>query len=289
MTGSRRSDLDVIVLDLDGGSMLEECLASVEAQRTAPARIIVWDNGSREPVSSRLGVRSAVDVFRAERNLGFAGGMNAALGESTAPLVALVNNDVVLEPGWIGTLASEMDKEPLLAAVQSVILRPDGRVDGAGIDISDGTIRQRGHGERPDSMSGRAWGVSATAAVYRREALVSVSTGAGIFDERLFAYYEDVELCARLLEAGWQVRVVPEPLAVHRGSSSASMLAGEALRLRVRNRWLVHRMHRKVGSAPALLAEDVRHLVRALTRGRFGELATRLRALAGGLTLDVTR
>ena len=93
-----------------------------------------------------------------------------------------------------------------------------------------------------------AWGVSATAALYRREAL-----GDTIFDETLFAYYEDVDLCARLHEAGWRTEVLPVIKATHRGSQSASILGGDALRLRTRNRYLVARRHRGVGRIGALL------------------------------------
>src|SRR5207245_8051593 len=98
-----------------------------------------------------------------------------------------------------------------------------------------------------------AWGVSATAALYRRSAL-----GDRVFDPRFFAYYEDVELCARLHEAGWRTVVVPVVKATHRGSASAALLGKDAKRLRTRNRYLVARMHRGVGSIAALVVEDVK-------------------------------
>src|SRR5207253_3163108 len=114
-------DVDVIVLDLDGGSLLDDCLAAVaEARR----------------------------------------------------------NDSV-------------------AAAQTILRRDAATIDGAGIDISDGTIRQLGSGLPLGTAMPPAWGVSATAALYRRSAL-----GDRVFDPRFFAYYEDVELCARLHERG---------------------------------------------------------------------------------------
>lgn len=284
MTVSQKSDVDVIVLDLDGGAMLEECLASIERQAVVPSRVIVWDNGSREPVAARLGNRGGLEILRSGTNLGFAGGANAAMREVSAPFVALVNNDVVLEPRWLDALLGEMSTNDRLGGVQCVVLRPDGLVDGAGVDISDGTIRQRGHGGRVDELSGTAWGVSATAALFRVEALREVARGDEVFDERLFAYYEDVELCARLQGAGYELRVLPETLATHRGSFSAEMLGGDALRLRVRNRWLVHRMHPGIGRTLALLAEDVRNLSRAIVRGHLGEALIRIRGMTEGCT-----
>lgn len=254
--------IDVIVLDLDGGRMLDECLASIHAQTVQPSRVIVFDNGSKTPTKNA--------TARSETNLGFAGGANAALRYSTAPYVALVNNDVVLDPDWLKYVRDALDRDPQLAAVQTIIRRPDGAIDGAGIDVSNGTFRQIGHGQPVGAPLAVAWGVSATATLYRRSAL-----GGRLFEERLFAYYEDVELSARLRRDGWRIAVLPVVKATHRGSASAHALEGDALRLRTRNRYLVARMHPGAGRIASLLWEDARLLV----RGR-----SSLRGIVQGLT-----
>ena len=154
------SDVDVIVLDIDGGRMLAECVASIRAQ-TVPARLIVFDNGSQTAVGTRL--RDADAIVRSETNLGFAGGANEALRHSAAPFVALVNNDVVLDSGWLDDVRSAMERDPRLAAAQTIIRRPDGRIDGAGIDVSDGTFRQIAHGQE---LGTRAYTLPPTGASY---------------------------------------------------------------------------------------------------------------------------
>lgn len=254
------TDVDVIVLDIDGGAMLDRCLASIRAQSVAPARVLVFDNGSRLPVQSRV---SGVEVLRSETNLGFAGGANAAYRVATAPYVALVNNDVELEHDWLSHVAGALDHDPRLAAVQTILRRPDGRIDGAGIDISDGTFRQIGHGLELGAPLAVAWGVSATAALYRRQAV-----GQTLFRERFFAYYEDVELSARLRQGGWRTAVLPVVAATHQGSGSAGVLRGQALRLRTRNRYFVARLHRGAGSIRSLLWEDARLALRGQTSAR---------------------
>jgi GT2 family glycosyltransferase len=245
------TDVDVIVLDIDGGEMLRDCLASIKGAK----RIIVFDNGSRVPTS-----HEGVEILRSERNLGFARGANEAFRATTAPYVALVNNDVVLDPGWLTAVSEALDRDEKLGAVQTIIRRPDGRIDGAGIDISDGTFRQIGHGMQIGTDLAVPWGVSATATLYRRAAV-----GDRLFDERLHTYYEDVELSARLREAGWRIAVLPVVKATHRGSASAAVLGKRALRLRTRNRYVVARMHRGVGSVAALLWEDARLALRGRT------------------------
>jgi N-acetylglucosaminyl-diphospho-decaprenol L-rhamnosyltransferase len=243
--------IDVIVLDLDGGAMLEECVASIRGQ-SVPANIILFDNGSKTPTAGAS--------MRSESNLGFAGGANAALRHSSAPYVALVNNDVVLQQDWLEQVRDALDRDEQLAAVQTIIVRPDGRIDGAGIDISDGTFRQIGHGDAVGVPLAVAWGVSATATLYRRAAI-----GDRFFEERFFTYYEDVELSARLRADGWRIAVLPVVAAVHRGSQTAPLLGRRGLRLRTRNRYLVARMHPGVGRIRALLWEDLRLLLRGRT------------------------
>ncbi len=248
------SDVDVIVLDIDGGAMLAECLASIHGA----ARVIVFDNGSRVPTS-----HPAVEILRSQTNLGFARGANEAWRATTAPFVALINNDVVLDRDWLTVVREAMDRDERLAAVQTIIRRPDGRIDGAGIDISDGTFRQIGHGQDVGTDLAVAWGVSATATLYRRAAI-----GERLFVERLFTYYEDVELSARLRQEGWRTSVLPVVKATHRGSASAGVLGRDALRLRTRNRYLVARMHPGTGSIRALLWEDARLALRGRTSPR---------------------
>lgn len=262
--------VDVIVLDLDGGAMLEECLASIRAQSVQPERVIVFDNGSQIPVAERT---RDVEVHRSEVNLGFAGGANAAWGKTTAPYVAIVNNDVALDPEWLAYTRDALDRDPKLAAVQTIIRRPDGKIDGAGIDVSDGTYRQIGHGAAIGAPLSCPWGVSATATVYRRAA-----TGERPFDERFFAWYEDVELAARLRETGWRMAVLPVVEATHRGSQSAPALGRTARRLRTRNRYFVARLHPGAGRIAALLWEDARLALRGRSslRGMLEGLWSRL-------------
>ncbi len=269
------NEIDAIVLDLDGGEMLQRCVDSLAAQTLRPARVIILDNGSSDPVGRRLQRPPSlkVELVRVEANLGFAGGVNAAMKLATAPLVALVNNDVELDHDWLETLVPIFEIEPQLAAAQTILRRDAATIDGAGIDISDGTFRQVGAGDPIDLAVANSWGVSATAAVYR-----CAATGTELFDERFFAYYEDVDLSARLLAEGWTLRVVAIAKATHAGSRTASKLGTRARYLRTRNRYWVARKHPGVGSISALIGEDVRLLFRGATslRGVLDGLSTNL-------------
>lgn len=230
------TEVSVIVVDAGGGEMLRACLDSIHAQTVKALEVLVHDNTAD--------------------NIGFAAGVNTAYANARGDAIALVNNDAVLDPDWLATVVQALESDPKLAAVQTVIRRDEKTIDGAGIDISDGTFRQIGH-LATQQPSNPAWGVSATATLYRRAAI-----GPRFFDPAFFAYYEDVDLCARLHQSGWTTRVLPVIKVTHRGSASAPLLGRDALRLRTRNRYWVARRHPGVGRVGALLFEDLKAFVR---------------------------
>jgi GT2 family glycosyltransferase len=280
--------VDLIVLDWDGGKDLIDCLHSIDVQTLRPERVIVVDNGSRQPVYQRLPkdiLRIPLTIIRNDTNLGFTGGINRAMKEVTAPYVAWVNNDAVLAEKWLEKLLAAVAGEGKIAGAQSVILRDKMIVDGAGITIDDGTFRQIGAGQTLASLKQvtQPWGISATAALYRTHALREAAIKGDILRPDLFAYYEDVELCARLRARGWRFKIVPEALVMHKGSASAGRLGRAGVRMRVRNRYIVARAHRGTGQIPALVVEDLSYSVKHLIHGQLQFALTQIGAMIDGV------
>ena len=283
------SEVDVIVLDWDGGDSLTACLQSIDAQTVPASRIIIVDNGSRLPVYQRLPknlLKTPYVLVRNENNLGFTGGINRGMKEVRSPFVAWVNNDAVLSETWIAKLLAAVSGEGKIAGGQSIVLLDKTTVDGAGISIDQGVFRQIGHRQRLNTLKQmtQPWGVSATAVLFRTGALNDVAISGSILRADFFAYYEDVELCARLRERGWKFKLVPEPLTLHRGSSSAMRLGRAGFRMRVRNRYLVARAHPGVGQVSALIGEDVTLAAKEALKGHFSYALTRLNGIVQGLT-----
>ena len=174
-------------------------------------------------------------------------------------LVALINADVVLEPDWLSRLAAALAQDPgaASAACKMVSLTDPSTIYDAG-DIlrRDGACEQRGRFTRDDGRfdaPGEVFGACAGAALYRRSAV----RAEGGFDERYFAYLEDVDLALRLRLAGWRCRYVPA-VARHAGESTAPQLGGGHQRLVTRNyvllvalwfppRWLPYVAYRQAG------------------------------------------
>jgi len=222
----------VVVPNWNGRRWLPGLVASLEAQTRAPDRVLVVDNGSSDDSVAWLRER-AVPVLALGRNTGFAVAANRGIeAVADADLVALVNTDVELEPDWLERACGRLEADASLASVATkmVLLAAPGTIDDAGDVLRrDGVAEQRGHG-RPDgprfSSPGEVFSACAGAAVYRRSAVLA----AGGFDERLFAYLEDVDLGLRLRLAGWGCAYEPA-VARHarHGSDSAAAPSIDAL------------------------------------------------------------
>jgi GT2 family glycosyltransferase len=270
------SALSAVIPTLGRSPLLVPCL---QALRREGAEIVVVDQGE---APSDLPAGLADHVLRPGRNLGFAAATNLGIAGARGEWIATVNDDALVEPGWAAALVAALAADPRAAAAQGVNLlldRPE-LADGCGIAWNRWwQAVQVGHGKAaPAADAGvrEIFGASATAAVFRREALAAVaSSGSGIFDERLGSYYEDVDLAVRLRAAGYRALLVPAARARHAGSLTGRTLSRERWRLIYGNRWRVARRYLGGGfwpRVPILALRDGVDLGRALLRGE-GTLA----------------
>lgn len=128
----------VIVVSYQPGQWLQPCLASVRSQAD---QVLLVDNGSESATVSRVGAAADVTVVRNDANLGFTGGVNAALPRATGDLVALLNDDAVASPSWLES-AADVLADPTVAAVGPKVL-----FDGlyAQLDLGDEPYRAEGY------------------------------------------------------------------------------------------------------------------------------------------------
>ena len=230
--------------------------------------MIVVDNGSGDgSVPYLREAHPDVLVLELGVNTGFAHAANRGLERASNELVALVNTDVVLAPDWTARTAAALLAAPDAAAVacKMVSVEDPGFIYDAG-DIlrRDGACEQRGRFLPDDGRwdePGEVFGACAGAALYRR----SVVRAVGGFDERYFAYLEDVDLALRLRLAGWRCAYEPA-LARHAGEGSSQWLRGGHEFLVTRNtlvlvarwfpvRWVPYVVYRQLGWAWHALRE----------------------------------
>jgi len=196
-----------IVPVYNGARTLDATLKAILPQDDGrPFEVIAIDDGSRDEspgILARHARDGRVQVLHSDGR-GAAAAINYALAEAHHPLVAQVDQDVTLEPGWLERLTAAMD-EPRVGAAQ-----------GRYVAVRDGGLFSRVMAldlvDRYDQLpGGRTDHVCTGNSVYRAEALREV----GGLDESL-GYGYDNDLSYRLAAAGWRLRFVPDATSRHR-------------------------------------------------------------------------
>lgn len=278
--------LSVLIVSRNEGPLLRDCLASVE-EFLPKAQVIVVDNGSRDG-SANL-VRSEfprVQLTTLESNLGFARANNVAFAQATGENLVLLNSDARILPPGLGAALELLEKEPTIAAVAPTLIGDDGEQQPSCLprpstwralvrtfwrESTDFTI---------DPRKAIVW-LPATCLILRRDALESVG---GLFDEQFYLYWEDADLCARLVRQGWQLAVSNESRVLHHGRPSdiSPKQVDDPERLLWyawgRERWF--QKHRSTFEAATIRALDFLYAGRLTLRSFFGDRHTRQRARA---------
>lgn len=233
----------IAILNYDGRSLLDVVMPSVLALAgVEAARILVVDNGSSDGSAGH--VRSSwpqAEVLEIAENVGVAAALNRAIAASDSEFLALLNNDIELEPGWLGELLAALERHPEAASASGKLLRFDDRatIDAAGdLLLWSGVGLNRGHGMPDDGSYEEPQAVFAAcagAALYRRSAFARV----GRFDESFFAYLEDMDWSMRAQLAGLASRYVPSAVAYHMGGATTRARKGFYGRLQRRNSLLL--------------------------------------------------
>jgi len=289
-TPSDKPVISVVIPSYNGARYLEACLQSLLKQSFGAIEIIVVDNASgdqSEQVVSRAA--PAAKFLRMRRNLGFTGAVNAGIREARGTWIAVLNNDTEAEADWLSECMEAVARHPEASFLACRIIDFKNRnlIYSAGDCFLRAGIGYRRGQDCPDHEDYRKeeeiFSACGCAALYRKSALEERSG----FDERFFAYLEDVELGIRLQameQRGWYV-----PRAVvyhHGGATSGGEFSPLAVRLRTRNSLLL-----VLKSLPSgIIARSIFRIAfaqifwfaRALAHGR---LWSYLRGLAGAILM----
>ena len=212
----------IVIPNYNGMVYLEKCLSSiVEDVKSHPARILVVDNGSADGSCELAEGTAGVEVVRMGENTGFCRAVNAGIQASDTPYVILLNNDLTIESGFIKAMEAALDNDPkaFSAGAQMRMMKAPDRMDNAGdYYCALGWAYDYGKGKK---VSGkylkprRIFAACGGAAIYRR----SIMDRIGLFDEKHFAYLEDVDIGYRARIYGYHNLYEPKALAYHAGSS----------------------------------------------------------------------
>ena len=238
-----RVDVSIVVVTWNSERWIEGCLQSLpQASGSLRCEVLVHDNassdGSRRIAASHDGVR----LLEADRNLGFAAGINRSIAESRGRYIFLLNPDCVVSAGAVAELVDFLDQNPSIAAAAPLLLDDAGKPQRefqlrrlptfrslvAEILLVDKLFpenRQIARYRYRDLHIPRSQLVeqpAAAALLIRR----TIFDETGLFDERYSpAWFEDVDYCRRLHERGHAIFLVPTAKVTHRGGSSREHLS----------------------------------------------------------------
>lgn len=226
-------------------------LSSLAAQTHPDLEIVVIDNASADGSAMVARRHADVRVVANAENRGFGGAANqgVALARANGSDALLVcNADLILEPDYVERAAKALQGDERRASVQGKLWRP-GRVgrarelDTTGhLAFATRLFRNRGEGEIDVGQfdePGPVFGVCGCAALYRLDALDDVACAGEVFDEDLFAFWEDVDLDWRLALRGFHAWYTPDACGWHERGGAGPRRTAVVERLNFTNRFLV--------------------------------------------------
>jgi N-acetylglucosaminyl-diphospho-decaprenol L-rhamnosyltransferase len=225
--------LSIVIVNWNGAELLPGCLAPLDG---CGIEVIVVDNGSTDASLDLLATSfPQARVVANPDNRGFAVASNQGLRLATAPYVLFLNNDTVPDPKALEELTSFMAHNPDTGVVGPALVFPGGRRQpscGPGpnlwTEILAKTLLHRalpGLREKAPERTCRVDWVTGAALCIRRDQALEL----GGLDEAMFMFYEDLDLCARVREAGKQVWFVATPPIVHLGGATRRRVEARSL------------------------------------------------------------
>lgn len=242
--------ISVIILNWNGSRLLREYLPSV-VQYSNPdiADVIVADNGSTDDSIKILKEEfPSVRIIPFNDNHGFAKGYNLAIEQINTPYCILLNDDVRVTPHWLEPMLSYMEGHPETGALQPKLLSDrdktmfeyagaaGGYLDRFGYPFCRGRIFdcvEKDEGQY-DSVTKIMWATGACLMtrtdLYRK---------AGGLDDNFFAHMEEIDLCWRIRNLGYDIVCIPDSKVYHYGGASLAMGNPRKTKLNFRNSLLM--------------------------------------------------
>jgi GT2 family glycosyltransferase len=240
------STVSTLVVCWNNRDFLSRCLESVPAG----SELIVVDNGSTDGSGDLVVERfPSARLVRLDQNVGFAAGVNRAAAEATGTYLLLLNPDAEATPRAIERLSSFLDEQADCGAVAGRLLsmteQPQRALHAGRLPTMPSLAmelllvkrlwprnpitRRAEAADLDETVTGRIERTASCCLMMRRAAFDQVNG----FDEQFTpAWFEDADLCKRLIEAGWSIYVVPSAVFRHMGGASVRTL-GRARRKRI--------------------------------------------------------
>lgn len=214
--------VSVVIPNYNGDSYLQDCLCSLRNQTFTDFEVILVDNNSTDgSISLAQSLLPSITIIKMASNEGFSKAVNAGIMNSQGEYVVLLNNDTIAYANWLFNLVNCIGQDPLIFSCSSKMLsyHNSSLVDDAGDAYTIfGNAYQEGHGKNKHLFDNDQdiFSACAGAAIYRRSLFDKI----GYFDERFFAYLEDVDIGYRARLYGFRNVLCSKAEILHIGSAT---------------------------------------------------------------------
>ncbi len=209
--------VSIVIPTFNRCELLSACLRSIWQSTTTPYQLIIVDDGSTDNTKRLLDSLVNVDVVTNETNLDFLHSANLGASEARGDYLVFLNNDVTVRAGWLNTLVNTIESQQNCGAVGARLISMDGKLQEAGCTVwPDGTVTLVGNQDDPFkpeySYVREVDYCSGACLLLERKLFFQL----GKFDTRFApAYYEDVDMCMAIREAGKKVIYQPATMVFH--------------------------------------------------------------------------
>ena len=231
-------DLSIIIVSFNVKKLLRECLKSLPAL----VEVVVVDNASVDG-SARMVAKEfpKCKLIKNKENLGFAKATNQGIKEVKRKDILLLNPDTVVKPGALKKLVNFAQTHPLVGVLGGKLLDPDGKTQGSCYYLP--RIKSVLQGKSTEKYAPRGQDPVEVEAVTGAVFFIpnQVIKKVGLFDERYFMYFEDLDYCRRVREAGLKVYYLPQAEFIHYHGASGKTIPEKT------HQWLVESSKRYHG------------------------------------------
>jgi GT2 family glycosyltransferase len=262
-------DLSIIIVNWNSIAYLQECIGSLrEHTRELSFEIVVVDNASPAGDGARLEAQFPdIKVIQSAKNLGFAGANNLGFSHSCGEYVLFLNPDTKMEGPALGTMIQAMGSLCDAGILGCKLLNGDGSLQTSCVQTFPTIVNQlldfdflralwpkaKLWGTAPlfsgDAKPARVEVISGACMLMRRDAFAQV----GGFTEDYFMYAEDLDLCYKMVRAGYANYYLGSARVVHYGGGSSESRSATQMKWRSIPRFC----EKHYGSVYALLFRTV--------------------------------
>lgn len=222
-------EVTVVIPNWNGMAYLENCLSSLRQQDFQGFETILIDNGSSDGSVDYVREKfPEVQIHRFPSNTGFCRAVNEGIRLSDTPYVILLNNDTVCDRAFVGELLKAIKRHPRCFSCGAKMLqlkKPELLDDAGDYYCALGWAFAAGKGKpgKQYDRERRIFASCAGAAIYRR----CIFDEIGLFDEKHFAYLEDIDVGYRARIRGYENRYIPASVVYHAGSATSGSAYNE--------------------------------------------------------------